>query len=432
MRILVGVMISVALVSCGVPVAIDRSHAPIPDGPISFEGVTLVDDGRSVRVDFIGGPEFDPNDPCSIAYEGTAEVVGEELRIGIFAIQHPMPLPPEQGCASMGYSRSIVLSLSEPFEGSVIRDLAGGVLFLEAPPGLATIGELPDGWELRREGNILGGTAPRWERVWSPDPDPSPAQGDSMLILIQAFGGPVEATGSEPQRAVLVNGRDAAYWMHPATGEMVLVWSLGDDELALVGYLEDFTEAEFIGLAGSVAFVAGPSTAPSATPEPSPRAIQADACEHESGAYRVRVPAGWWTNPAFEDEELGTVSACRFFGPEDFDVTGGDRENPIPDGVAIWIEFLEDGCVGYINPALSSRETMIDGYPASVVELAEGKLDTNPPFTYQYVISLGVTTACEEGGRYVYAFTRRDFPGDYEANKHELDVLMESIELREP
>lgn len=315
MRILVGVMISVALVSCGVPVAIDRSHAPIPDGPISFEGVTLVDDGRSVRVDFIGGPEFDPNDPCSIAYEGTAEVVGEELRIGIFAIQHPMPLPPEQGCASMGYSRSIVLSLSEPFEGSVIRDLAGGVLFLEAPPGLATIGELPDGWELRREGNILGGTAPRWERVWSPDPDPSPAQGDSMLILIQAFGGPVEATGSEPQRAVLVNGRDAAYWMHPATGEMLLVWSLGDDELALVGYLEDFTEAEFIGLAGSVAFVAGPSTAPSATPEPSPRAIQADACEHESGAYRVRVPAGWWTNPAFEDEELGTVSACRSSDP---------------------------------------------------------------------------------------------------------------------
>jgi hypothetical protein len=34
---------------------------------------------------------------------------------------------------------------------------------------------------------------------------------------------------------------------------MVLVWSLGDDELALVGNLADFSEAEFIELAESVA-----------------------------------------------------------------------------------------------------------------------------------------------------------------------------------
>ncbi len=33
---------------------------------------------------------------------------------------------------------------------------------------------------------------------------------------------------------------------------MVVVWSLGDDDLALVGSLADFSQAEFIDLAESV------------------------------------------------------------------------------------------------------------------------------------------------------------------------------------
>jgi len=57
--------------------------------------------------------------------------------------------------------------------------------------------------------------------------------------------------------------------------------------------------------------------------EPSVRAIQVSECEHSTGAYLVHLPAGWWTNPEFEDEELGDISACRFFAPIEFDVTAG-------------------------------------------------------------------------------------------------------------
>lgn len=320
----------------------------------------------------------------------------------------------------------------EPFEGSVIRDLAGQVLFLEPPPTLAMIDALPDGWDLRREGNVLGGSAPRWERVWSPDPDPWPAQGDSMLTLYQAFGGRVETTGADPQRSVQVNGQEAAFWLHGPTGEMVVVWSLGDDELALVGYLHDFTQLEFIGLAESVSLGTDPSASPSESAAPSFDAVQLESCEHATGAYRVELPDGWWTNPAFEDEALDSISACRSFGPATFDVTSGNRDDPIPAGVAIWIDFLDGGCVGFINPTLSSRTTMIDAYPAVVTELAEGKLETNPAFTYQYVITLVPDIACDEGGRSIFAFTRRDLPGDYEANKHTLDLMMESLAIRDP
>lgn len=231
---------------------ISDENAPVSDRPVSFENVVLADDGRSVRVDFIGGKEFDPDNPCSLAYRGTAEVVGEELEIGIYAEQHPTPLPPDTGCDLIGYPRTLALHLDEPFTGSVVRDLAGQVFMLAPPAGLAHIGALPEGWDLRREGNILGSSTPRWERVWSPDPDPWPAEGDSMLSLYQAFGGPVNTTGGDPQPAVEVNGQSATFYLHPPTGEMVVVWGLGDDELALVGNLNDFSQDEFLALAESV------------------------------------------------------------------------------------------------------------------------------------------------------------------------------------
>ena len=251
--VLAALVVGAALCACAATSQlITDENAPISDGPVSFEYVMLADDGRSVRVDFVGGKEFDPDDPCSVAYQHTTEIVGEELEIGIYAEQHPKPLPPDTGCAAMGYSRTLTLDLDEPFTGSVVRDLAGQVFMLAPPAHLAQVGALREGWELRREGNVLGSSTPRWERVWSPDPDPWPAEGDSMLSLYQAFGGPVNTTGGDPQPPVEVNGESATFYLHPPTGEMVVVWGLGDDELALVGNLNDFSQDEFIALAESV------------------------------------------------------------------------------------------------------------------------------------------------------------------------------------
>ncbi len=153
----------------------------------------------------------------------------------------------------MGHPRTLTLELSEPFTGTVVRDLAGQVFLLEPPPGLAEVGSLPGGWELRREGNVLETTTPRWQRGWSPDPDPWPGDGDRMLTLIQAFGGAVKTTGGDVQKTVQVNGAPGTLSLYPPAGEMLLVWSLGDDELALVGNLADFSDAEFIQLAATVA-----------------------------------------------------------------------------------------------------------------------------------------------------------------------------------
>ena len=235
---------------------LEAEPAPVPSDPVRFDSVDLANDRRSVRVDFIGGEEYDPDNPCSVAYHGTAEIVGDELEIGIYAEPHPKPLPPNTGCAGVGYPRSLALDLDEPFTGAAVRDLAGQVFLLAPPARLAQIGALPDGWELLREGNVAGSSTPRWERVWSPESDPLPAEGDSMLTLIQGLGGPVNTAGGNRQPPVEVNGQPATLWLHQPSGEMVLVWQLGSDELALVGNLSDFSQDEFVALAESVALPA--------------------------------------------------------------------------------------------------------------------------------------------------------------------------------
>ncbi|HSK94075.1 MAG TPA: GerMN domain-containing protein [Candidatus Angelobacter sp.] len=168
------------------------------------------------------------------------------------------------------------------------------------------------------------------------------------------------------------------------------------------------------------------------TPTTSVPAVQVPTCEHSSGAYLVTLPEGWWTNPAFDDDELGAVAACRFFGPAEFEAAGGDRDDPIPAGTAVWVDYLENSCVGYTSTILTSRDVIVAGYPASVSELAFGKEETGPPFTYEYVVTLTPDTDCEAGGRYILAFTSGTFTGELEDNRAVLDQIMETIEIRQP
>jgi hypothetical protein len=115
----VGVLFAIATCGCTL-----LSPEPTPS-PIRAESVEVAGDGRSVRVDFVGAAEFDPDDICTAQYRGTAEVVEGELVIGIFRVPHPRPAQEGDFCTLEGHARTLVLELDEPFEGDVIRDLAG-------------------------------------------------------------------------------------------------------------------------------------------------------------------------------------------------------------------------------------------------------------------------------------------------------------------
>lgn len=170
------------------------------------------------------------------------------------------------------------------------------------------------------------------------------------------------------------------------------------------------------------------ANAPEPTPEPV-AAVQLAECVDPTGTYRVTLPDGWWTNPTFDHPVMGEQPACHFFGPAAFGPAAGDPDNVVPPGVSFTISFLDGGCIGFINPALSQRELEIDGWAATATEFAQGKEETNPPGHLQYVINLRPDVDCESGGAYIVARTAVEMEGDYEANKAILDEVMASMEI---
>lgn len=221
-----------------------------PVRPVGFDTISFAQDRRSATIGFVGGSEFDPADPCSVAYVARVEAIGDDLRVGIFARKHPLQLPENMACDAMGHPRTLVVGWDEPFLGTRVLDQAGSVILLAPPDGLVQITALPDGWELRREESLHGSPTGRWSRLYSPVANPGNV--DSWVQLIQAFGGPANTTGGDVLPDVMLNGVRATFYLHGPSGEMVLVWHIGDDGVALVGNLRDFSQTEFIRLAESI------------------------------------------------------------------------------------------------------------------------------------------------------------------------------------
>lgn len=180
---------------------------------------------------------------------------------------------------------------------------------------------------------------------------------------------------------------------------------------------------------------ATPAPTPSAgTPSPAAAplyVVRLSECPPSSAPFRLILPDGWWTNTAFKDSELGDIPACQYFAAEPFDPTTATRDQAIPEGVAVTINYYENTCLGYISPILEERTTTVDGHPALIVELAQGKDETNPPGAYQYEIALSDDADCDPGGRFIVGRTTVDMTGDYEANKAILDEMMSTIQIEE-
>lgn len=184
---------------------------------------------------------------------------------------------------------------------------------------------------------------------------------------------------------------------------------------------------------GTATPTATQTSTPTADPTSSPTAFGAalfddpDDCSDDSVGYRVAFPDAWWWNEPF-DSEIGPHAQCRYFAPEAFDATTVSREQPIPEGVAIFAIVIPPGDAGLALPgeAVTSAEVSVGGQPALVAEyehapggpLAEGER------VYRYVIEL-------EDGREL-AWITGNSTGDYDENRTVLDRMMESIELFEP
>jgi hypothetical protein len=225
---------------------------PPPGDPVRFDWVSLTPDGAAVTLKFVGGKEYDLRDPCSNHYfgwahefEGTldAKIIDDTLRL--------MPEAAQVACTLEGYSRTVTVQLASPFLGARIRDLAGYVHFVRPPDGLVELTKLLPGWTLVAESDVPDSPTGRWERTWTMGEPPTNGTSKGKIVLYQAFGAPADVTGSERVGSVKVNGTPATLYRYEPDGELVLVWMLAEDGLALVVNETDFPADEAIKLAES-------------------------------------------------------------------------------------------------------------------------------------------------------------------------------------
>jgi hypothetical protein len=225
-----------------------ESFAPEPTRDLRFvpiSSLVLAADQRHVTIDFVGGREFSATDPCSIEYQAQTSVEGDILEVGVLPLRGPAAVT----CDAVGYSRTLQVVLDAPFLGSAWRDRTGYLHFLAPPNGLVELTGLPAGWVLRKGRDVEDSPTGRWERTYSPDA--SLADPTRTVVMYQSFGGPVNVTGGDDVSQVQVNGRPATLYRHAPTGELVLVWQLGNDGLALVAFEQVFSVDQLISLAKS-------------------------------------------------------------------------------------------------------------------------------------------------------------------------------------
>jgi hypothetical protein len=230
--------------------------ADLPDGRlVRVDRASLSVDGLTVTMQFVGARPFDATDPCSRAYAGFAAPAGDVLEIAVVEAAHPMAPAEGAACDAMGHARVAEATLAEPFTGSTIRDLAGGVIFVGAPEGSARLGGLPDGWSLASQGDVPGGSVGRWRQTFTaPDSAATVGGQPGAIDFFQSFDGPIEVSGGNDQSTVEVGGQPAILYRNPAVGELVLTWSLGDDGFALVANVVDLDPEGLIALAETVTF----------------------------------------------------------------------------------------------------------------------------------------------------------------------------------
>jgi hypothetical protein len=248
------VLTAVALAACAAPVPVPPlptepvfAGPPPPERLVRFETVAIAE-GRLVTLEFIGGKPFMLGDPCSHDYFGWAQRAGDELQAAVVDVTPRIPAPEGDVilCTLGGYPRAVTVELEEPFSGTTVRDLAGYVHFVGRPGGAVELRGLPRGWRLASEGEVPDSPTGRWRQTFA---DAKPGSHD--VELYQAFGGPASVSGGAEPRSVKVGGKPAQLDRQASNGELVLVWQLGSDGLALVAYEQDFSVDELIALAES-------------------------------------------------------------------------------------------------------------------------------------------------------------------------------------
>lgn len=124
----------------------DERQAVVPG---HWDGALLDDGARTLTVGFIGGPEYEAGNPCTVRYWLEVEESRETVRVRLGGAAPVFPSIQEPiGCHDLGHSRSASARLDEPLGGRRLVDAATGTPVVPVDgERLWSIGWLPEAYE---------------------------------------------------------------------------------------------------------------------------------------------------------------------------------------------------------------------------------------------------------------------------------------------
>lgn len=166
----------------------------------------------------VGGPKYDPDDPCTVAYKATADETPLAVEVTVFRASRRFTGP--HACDDIGYVQSIVVALETPLGDRTVEAFG-------APHGvfdgsrLADPSWLPDGFTRQAEGP--GYPSPEasqsWQVGWAtpepPNEDGHCVPGKQFMMLTQGPPVVAELHAGNPNLTVVatydIDGVQATY-----------------------------------------------------------------------------------------------------------------------------------------------------------------------------------------------------------------------------
>jgi hypothetical protein len=229
-----------------------------PPGPFAkIRSDILSPDRRVLSVEFIGGYSYTRPDWCSVDYTAWARIDGDVLQVAIGTLPHPdqATSPPDGACLAEGIGYLFRIVLPERFNGSIVRDLGSGQLWLPPPERLAEPALLPAGWSLiDLQGDELAHPEPHQLFRTYGLLDPLAPRPIPTVVLVEAFGGAIDHPAGKAIGTVRIHGQSVPLHREPATDEGLNVfWRLNGDEFALITYDASLTADQLVAIANAVA-----------------------------------------------------------------------------------------------------------------------------------------------------------------------------------
>lgn len=114
-------------------------------GPFEWARVRTTDNERVISIDFTGGADYEPGNPCTVRYEASVVQTTQEVRVTVSGWSPPPASTTVQfGCVDLGYPRSVLIALEAPLgDRRVINTVTNTAHHVNVEPGSPPPGTPP-------------------------------------------------------------------------------------------------------------------------------------------------------------------------------------------------------------------------------------------------------------------------------------------------